>query len=552
MEKIPVISKIVNSMEKVFPETEPANEEYASSMLKNERLNFQLVYKNESEGGSKCNTVEVLGDLAPYITLRAIELMPATMLPTKYTDDYYLKTTVGLYPELLRPFDALGVVLPSNQWRSVWVSLYNEDGLPAGTYETQFVLRDEDGEELSVMQYTVEIIDVAAEKSDLKLTNWMHYDCIANYHHVEPFTDEFYTVFENYVKAYVDCGFNMLLTPLFTPPLDTKIGGERKTSQLVGVKQLADGGYQFDFEPLKKFIRFVMARGVEYIEFSHLFTQWGGKCCPKIMADVNGEEKRIFGWDVASDDERYVRFLQSFLPALMDVVNEMNIQDVCRFHLTDEPHDEHLEHYEKCYKLVKQFIGNVPTMDAMSHYSYFERGAVDIPVPVTNTFQQFQGKGIKELYFYYCCGPTNMYFSNRFLNMPSQRTRVLGYQLYETGVQGFLHWGFNFYNSQHSVTVIDPYRTTSAGDLFPAGDSFIVYPTQDGKVLMSIRAEITKEGFQDYNALKTLEKYVGRETVVDILHEAGITGLITYPRNIKQHAALKQKINQFIKQYAGV
>ena len=42
----------------------------------------------------------------------------------------------------------------------------------------------------------------------------------------------------------------MLLTPVFTPPLDTAVGGERRTVQLVDVK--AEGNqYTFGFANLK-------------------------------------------------------------------------------------------------------------------------------------------------------------------------------------------------------------------------------------------------------------------------------------------------------------
>ncbi|MBQ8685508.1 MAG: DUF4091 domain-containing protein [Clostridia bacterium] len=545
-----ILSKIVNSMVKVFPETEPCGEEYRSTMLKNERLNFQLVYKNEEEFVARKNRIEVRGALAPYITVRNVGLVPVTVLPLKYLDDYYLKTTVGLYPDLLKPFDILGLCLPPEQWRSVWVSLALDTDLPVGKFDTEFVLIDEQGEEQSSLVYTVEILDCRLDKTDLKLTNWMHYDCIANEHNVEPFTDEYYAVFERYLKAYVDCGFTMLLTPLFTPPLDTAVGGERRTTQLVKVKQVGEG-YEFDLTDLEKFIRFVTARGIEYIEFSHLFTQWGGTACPKIVAEVNGEQKRVFGWDTPSTSKEYKAFLTALLPQLVLLMQRLGLDEKCCFHLTDEPTEEHIEHYLSLYKLVKPLIGDIPTVDALSEYAFFEKGGVDIPVPVLNASGRFRAnKEIKELYLYNCCSPMNMYFSNRFINMPSQRTRILGMQLYETGVQGYLHWGFNFYNSGHSITRINPYEDTSAGDTFPGGDPFIVYPTENGGVNGSIRFEAVAEGFQDYRALKTLEGYIGRERVLAFLHEQGIEGLTDYPKSGGVHAAIKQKINAMIATYA--
>lgn len=543
-----VLSKIVNALEKVFPEVEPCAEEYASTALKNERICFQLVYRNEEEYGLRNLNIKVRGALANYISVENVGFVPVTVMPKKYLDNYYLKTTVGLYPDVLKPFEDGGLNLPPEQWRSVWVRISADNDLPVGIFDTEFALTL-DGEEIDVLSYRLEILDCRLDNTKLKLTNWFHYDSIINEYGVEPFTSEFYTVFEKWLKAYVHCGFNMLLTPLFTPPLDTAKGAERKTAQLVKVSVI-NGEYAFDLSALEEFIRFVTARGIEYIEFSHLFTQWGGEFCPKIMASVDGVEKRIFGWDTSSESVEYKSFLTALLPKIASLMQSLNLENKCRFHLTDEPSEEHIDRYVRLYQFVKPLIGNIPTVDALSEFEFYEKGSVDIPVPVLNASGRFLQAKIPELYLYNCCSPMNMYFSNRMINMPAQRTRILGMQLYETGVQGYLHWGFNFYNSVFSVKRINPYEDTSADDGFPGGDSFIVYPRADGGVNLSIRYEAILAGFQDLRALETLEKYVGREKVLEFLHDEGIEGLITYPKNSAKHALIKQKINALIAKYA--
>ena len=47
-------------------------------------------------------------------------------------------------------------------------------------------------------------------------------------------------------------------------------------------------------------------------------------------------------------------------------------------------------------------------------------------------------------------------------------------------LDGFLHWGYNFYHSQFSTRSIDPYLCTDADGAFPSGDPFLVYPGRDG------------------------------------------------------------------------
>ena len=535
--------KTIGSLEKVFPETEPMVVETTRAGFQNEKFNFQLAFYNGSCDSTKRNTLEIIGELSEYVQVRTVEMVPATyFLPMK--DDYYLKHDLRIYPDILRPLGSLGIVLPRFQWKSVWISVYNEEGLPTGTYPLQFVLRNELGEIVAKTSYTVEVLSGFLPACDIALTNWIHYDCIAQKHNAKPFSAKFYTFFEKYLKTYTDIGFNTLFTPIFTPPLDTAIGSERLTTQLVEIEKSGDR-YAFNFTKFKKFVRFALKRNIRYIEFSHLFTQWGGEYCPKIIAKENGEEKAIFGWNTSATGEEYACFLAQFLPALMHTIDELGIKDRCYFHLTDEPQEKHLENYEKCRRLVKSYIGDIPIMDAMSDYSFYEKGLVDIPVAMTNTYSSFASHNVENLFVYYCCSPADGYYSNRFFNMPSQRTRVLGFQLYQSGVKGFLHWGYNFYNSAFSLCEIDPYSQTDAGGMFPSGDSFIVYPTQTG-IDLSLRAEIIKEGFQDYSALLLLERKLGKEKAKEVLTTFGIENFDVYPRSIQTHLEIRDKINRLI------
>ncbi|MBQ7369765.1 MAG: DUF4091 domain-containing protein [Clostridia bacterium] len=536
--------KTLSSMEKVFPRTEPTAVETSRSMLQNEKLNFQIALYNDAYDTMKRNSIEIQGGLAPFVSVRTVEYVPGTYFPL-VEDEYYIKHELTIYPDVLKPLGSLGLVLPRFQWKSVWISVYNEQGLPTGSYPLTFTVKNEAGEVVAETSYTVEVVKGFLEPCDIKLTNWMHYDSIAHKHNVKPFSNGYYKVFEKYLDAYVGIGFNTLLTPLFTPPLDTAVGHERLTAQLIDIKK--DGGrYAFNFAKLKKFLRFAFKHGVRYIEFSHLFTQWGGEFCPKIMATVDGVEQRIFGWDTSATSVEYKEFLSAFLPALVQVIDEMGIREKCLFHLTDEPQEKHLENYAKCRQLVKSHIGDLPIMDAMSHYAFYEQGLVDIPVAITPTYQDFADHNVENLFVYYCCGPAGDSYSNRFFNMPSQRTRILGIQLYQSGVKGFLHWGYNFYNSAYSLCEVDPYAVTDAGGMFPSGDSYIVYPTKDG-VDLSLRAESTREGFQDYQALRLLEKKIGKDKTKALVAEFGVDKFNVYPKSLEAHTSFREKINMLIK-----
>lgn len=534
-----ILLKTINAMEKILPTVTPQLDSTFGKAFTNEMHAFQIAIFNDARENCKRMKLKVFGKLAKDTTFSTVELVPASRTAID-VDDYYLTTEPCLMPDLLKPIGKMGICVAPKQWKSVWVCVQNKNGLKVGKHSLKFVLYDENGVQQGEVLYTLEVLPSFLPKSDIKITNWMHYDCISSLHKVKLFSESFYKIFDKYLRAYTECGNNMLLTPLFTSPLDTLVGGERKTAQLVKVYKY-DGEYTFSFEELKKFIFFVLDRGIEYIEFSHLFTQWGGEYCPKIVAETDAGVKKLFGWETPSNSSEYERFLSSFLPALVTELEKWGVKDRCCFHLTDEPHANHLENYANCRARVKKHIKRMPILDALSDYSFFEKGLVDMPVVCTNRYRAFIDNKTKNIFAYYCCVPSNEYYSNRLLHMPLLRARIIGFQLYANESKGFLHWGFNFYNTAYSLETVNPYSDTSAGGLFPAGDSFVVYPTKKG-VLRTMRSETLCVAFQDYRLCKLVENKIGKVKTLEILKESGINGFNEYPRSEIVYEQIRDKL----------
>ena len=137
----------------------------------------------------------------------------------------------------------------------------------------------------------IEIIDAHLPEQSLKYTQWFHTDCIASYYNLETFSKKHWQYIENFMKVAVKNGHNVIFTPVFTPPLDTAVGGERPTTQLLDI-YIDNGKYTFDFDKLDRWIKLSLKTGYKYFEMPHLFTQWGAEFCPKIMATVDGEYKK--------------------------------------------------------------------------------------------------------------------------------------------------------------------------------------------------------------------------------------------------------------------
>lgn len=544
--------ELVSSLEKVFPCIEPKcilTEGEVLSGLIGERVSFQLAYKMNYDGidiKEQGLTLEIDTALNEKIEIRTVELVPSQLPAYGTYDDNYISVQPGLFPDLLLPKKDERIELVPGQWRSIWFTISLHEKLKDALNPISVIVKKEE-EIIWSRKIFLEVIQDCLPKQNLIYTSWFHADCVANYYGVEVFSDEHWQIIENYVKSAVKHGVNMLLTPIFTPPLDTGEGGERTTVQLVGIKKEGKN-YSFDFENLNRWLELCERVGIEYIEICHLFTQWGAKHAPKILVDENGEVKKMFGWHTDVKESEYADFLKQLIPALKSHLRKKWDYEKIYFHISDEPTENQMKSYKYAKDIVKDLLKDCKVMDAISDFFLYKEGIIENPIPCTDHIQPFLDAGIENLWTYYCCAQI-CEVSNRFMSMPSARNRIIGVQLYLYNIVGFLHWGFNFYNNRHSISAIDPYKVTDAGGAFPSGDPFLVYPDPNGKVYESIRYEVFSEALFDLRALLLLEKYKGRSFVIDLIHE-GIEERITfkkYPKEAEYLLNLRKKINREIK-----
>ena len=302
---------------------------------------------------------------------------------------------------------------------------------------------------VSLLRYTetaVTIYNAVLPKQKIIHTEWFYADCLADYYHVPVFSEEHWKIMENYIREYVKRGGNMILTPLFTPALDTAVGHERTTTQLLDI-EVKSGEYHFGFEKLKRWVDLCRSCGIQYFEMSHLFSQWGAAYAPKVVALKDGKEEKIFGWHTSASG-KYTDFLHVLLPQLTGKLKEWGIAEVTWFHLSDEPREEDLDSYRAARESIEDLLDEFHTMDALSDYKFYEHGLVEQPVPANDAIQEFLNHGVENLWTYYCVSQSYE-VSNRFMAMPSLRNRIYGLQLYKYRIAGILHWGYNFYNSQY-------------------------------------------------------------------------------------------------------
>lgn len=544
--------KIVSSMEKVFASASNVQEleSKALSCLKGETVSFQIAYYWDGQRRASGN-YEVISPVKDAVNVREVKLVPCEYPCHMNRDDGYLAETPGLYPDLLSDIGAFGFPLVSGQWRTLWVDVETAPDMDTGIYPVKIQLKT--GEKLlGNAEVELEVLNAVLPKLPIPHTEWFHSDCLANYYNVEVFSEAYWRIVEEFVKTAVKHKCNMLLTPVFTPPLDTSIGGERRTVQLVDVTVNNDGTYTFGFSKFQRWVKMALRCGIEYIEISHLFSQWGAVAAPKVMAVKAGVYQRLFGWETKASGPEYSEFLHQFLTALKKELEALGIQKQTCFHISDEPTMDHMESYRAALNVVKEELKDYTIMDALSNYELYKQGLVKQPICGLDHIQPFlvEENRPEKLWGYYCTAQA-LNVSNRFIVLPGSRTRILGTQMYKYRLDGFLHWGYNFYNSECSRHPIDPYRCTDSAGAFPSGDPFLVYPGADGKPEDSIRLMLMDEAMTDFCAMKALEALAGRDTVMACIEEDAVVELETYPQNSAWLLKMRERINQAIKMYTS-
>ena len=566
-------TKLFSALTLITPEKgsqEPELKKY--SICRNESFSFQMAYKFFDDPDVEKNPEEL------HFFIRISSQLPVNLyhvacVPVMHSySRIEPKLPIGMYPDILLPKKLNPTILEqttrakpgyrfieegekqslaayNDSWRQVYITV-NEDGgmLPTGTHTLTLTLFDIANHKVGESQLLLEILDAVLPKQSLYYTNWFHNDCLADFYKLTLFSEEYYRVFRNFLRTAVKNGMNMLLLPAFTPALDTAIGEERMTVQLVSVEK-NNGIYTFDFSPMKRYISEARAVGIQYFEHSHFFTQWGAAHAPKVMATVDGCYQKIFGWETDGAGEDYVNFLRAYIPAVREFLRSEGLEETTLFHISDEPSDANFETYERSSSGIRELLAGCTVGDALSDYKYYESGLVSTPIARTNNAGDFVDR-CDDLWIYYTGGECYDGLSNRLIQLPRERNRSMGWQLYWAKAKGFLHWGYNFYYGRLSHGLYDPALDPCCG-FANAGTTYSVYPGRDGKPLQSIHQKIFADGLTDHRALQLLESLAGRDVCMELIRTyLGEPDFYNTPKDpqtlLRFRSAVNDKIKSFI------
>jgi len=500
------------SLSRVYPNSEAGSAAPLELVTaRNARLSFQVCVRN----GKDC-AIRVRGAVEPLagwsVQVRRVGYVPVRQLNTDVPLDEIdgAGHVPGLVPDPLYP-EETAVVGPGEN-AAFWVSLRVPADAEVGVRELAATLTVEDEFRfpmwMGAKPFGVSLpvaIDVRrivlSPRKDFPVTHWLSADSIWEYYKTEPFSERFWQLAEAFVADMIAHGLDVVYSPIFNARHEVL----ERPAQLLKVRRQGEDRYEFDFADVRRWIRMALRSGAGLVEWTHFFTPapTSGKHPQRIFERWDEIGELLWPPETPATSDSYRRFLEQFLPAFKDVLEQEGVLDRSLFHCADEPDgDVQLADYRKARGLLRELAPWMKVIDAMSDPRYAVEKLTDTPIPSIVTAPHFTEVGCPA-WVYFCCGPRGRYLQ-RFLDTPLPKLRMAGWLFYKLRARGFLHWGHNYWFVFCTGTVLDPFTDTTTGAWpgMPSGDAFVVYPGKDGPI-DSIRWEVFADSLQDYALLQT-------------------------------------------------
>ncbi len=381
----------------------------------------------------------------------------------------------------------------------MWVTLPVPADAKEGCYRAEVTLKGLAGNKpfSFTREIYVKVYPVTIEKPSLWVTNWFttaddKMKVFNGGKDVEPYSAEYWKMVGELASKLHECYTNVILV---------------SSLQHIEFSEKS-GKYSFDYKNFDRFIDvFRQVGSLKMIEGGHIAARAGNwdSNFEAYVSEVDKDgNKKLVQYPINS--EKASNFYRQFLPSLMSHLQKRGLKDIYVQHIADEPIESNFKSYVEIARFVKDICPDLKIIEACHTHNL--ENTVDIWVPQLNfykdgySFYQERQKAGDEVWFYTCLAPQGN-FANRFLELPSIKTRLIHWLNFRYGATGYLHWGFNFWKENS-----DPYGETTtmnleSGNTLPGGDSWIVYP-KNGKLYSSIRLEAMRDGIADYTLLQML------------------------------------------------
>ncbi len=491
--KLKLHAVAIDPLIKVFQDDKVAGEKHGSAdAARGEHATFQVVVTS-----SPVELKDLHCDVTTFTqTAGTGQLLETNVRYVGYVASSYsgskpasdqLRPAPAMYPDPLLETTSTYVAAGSNQ--PVWITVNIPIDAEPGDYMATSVLTAKlfGVDTSTTIPLKLKVYPATITKTRLNVTNWFQMWHRGDQPMPEKFSPAWWDVMRTYIRNMAEHRQNWARVETLW--------------LLKYTGSAANGDLKIDFTNFDKWVQMLVDEGMEKIE-SLQYAWRGGKWEEPYVVEIHdGNDIDYKGRRVPVDSPEAEEFYSVLFPAFHAHLTEKGWLDKFVQHVGDEPVVKNADSYTTASNLLRKYAPGIPIMEACLAHNMV--GAIDIWVPTVEhlgqdfKFYQERKAAGEKVWFYTCVQPQGEY-ANRFIDLPLIKTRLLHWINYRYDIDGYLHWGYNFWRPH-------PWDNTADGSKLPGGDTHIVYPAKDSLgIVESIRWEAMRDGIEDHELLSQL------------------------------------------------
>lgn len=478
---------VASPMEKIFTDTQPPHQTrtvVSLSAAKGEYESFQIVLRPQEGQELSIERLEFTDQTSILRPIPPENISARLVAYVKVSEPSHNEKVKGMFPDPLIPFKPCLI----KDTRSFWITVKVPEDASAGKYDSSVKIIAEDNKVVAEVPIALQVWDFALPGNPPALVNaWGLYE--------KPFRRYYDANFGEMLAKYKQNLWAHRITHLAYPPTDIPVPK---------VTVLEDGKVSIDYSKFDKAVEENVKHGMNALDVP-VPGRWSRK-------------EREVKWDYPL--EVVGKILGDFEKHLA----EQGWLDMSYTFLIDEPGRNDFAEVKKVYGFLKSAAPGLkrrcdfeygasgraaPGKKLVAHYRDLA-GYVDIWVPhidgVDYEFLSQRQKLGEQVWWCLWCGAGHPY-PQFLIDYPGIDCRVPFWTLWKYGVTGFAYWTVNWWPEHPFDVFKDAERFEGAGGA--NGDGLMIYPGKDGPI-DSIRWELIRDGFEDYEYLALLSKLIAQ------------------------------------------